>query len=667
MRLGNVSGAIDQLKAVSDLQQDQAAIALELARLLQGRGDFTGARQYIDRATRSKTATIQDMRQAASLLALQGDYTTALALLEKAFAGTAQQPPDLVLAALYRQLNQPQKTDAICRQLLEKPDAATIAFCADFYASQNRADEAQRALTLLDGLKLNPGAKELILADYATRHGSQDQALKQFQAAAQAAPTEAVAWQQLIAYCLGAGKIDEALAAADQATQKLADKTGFEALCQNAALVKDAARVTGTRQLLMMLTGPSAGNEPVLDALRIVVAAQQQKEPPRLTATKLRQLADRNPRVLPLQTITLQFYMDAGQADEAVSMATRAVQSFPATVDPLRLATSVLGAAQQWNQALGTAKEWKRLGTGETLDADLAIASAELHLGDASAASQQIQPYLERALLDPEKFSGVILLRSQGLLASHQPAEVETLLGPLLPKSVQWRNLWLSLAVRGVDDPSRASAWLDQVTPVIAADLNEKTSLAQAWMAIGKRWSNSDFDLKGRKLLEAIVQAPDAPVKALLVWGTLCEASSDWTGAERTYRQALQRDPAAAIALNNLADVLVKSRGNLQESQQLIAKALVLFPNEPAFLDTKAAVQAALKDYTGAAVTLREAQRLDPKNVEWHISLLAVLIDSGQPPAARIEMQQITTLLAASPNLTPELRQRYDALRAKLQ
>jgi tetratricopeptide (TPR) repeat protein len=667
MRMGNISGAIDQLAAVCDMQPQQAGIALELARLLQVHGDFARARQYIDRATRSRSATIPNLRQAASLLALQGEYAAALALLEKAYSGADKQPPDLVLGALYRQLNQPAKADQMCRRLLEKPDAAAIAFCADFYASEGRSEEAQHALKLLDGLKLPPGAKELVLADFSARYGTSDEALKQFRAGVQAAPNQPAIWKQLVAYCLATGQIDQALAAADQAVQKSADSGAFTTLRQNADLVKQAAHLAGTHQLLMMLTGSStADSAPVLDALRTIVAAGQQKESPRSTAAKLRQLADRNPRILPLQTITLQWYMEAGQVEEAVTMATQTIQSFPTAVEPLRLATGALGAAQQWDQALGTAKEWRRMDSAEALDADLAIATAELHLGDAGAASRQIQPYLDRALLDPEKFSGIVLLHAQALLASHRPAKVEALLTPLLPQSAQWRKLWLSLAVRAVDDPARAQKWLEQVGPLVEANLNEKTALAQAWLTLGNRWSNPQFTSKGRELLQAIVQMPNAPVIAMLNWGTLCDAASDWPAAERISRRVLQQDPASAIALNNLAYALVKGHGDLSEAQQLAAKALSLAPNSPAFLDTKAAVQAAMKDYSGAVDTLRAAQRLDPRNMEWRINLLAILIDSGQTPAARAEMREMTPLFAAASDISPALRQRYDSLRARL-
>ena len=160
--------------------------------------------------------------------------------------------------------------------------------------------------------------------------------------------------------------------------------------------------------------------------------------------------------VLALQTITLEFYIDSGQIDEAVRLATRTVQAFPAAVEPLRVETSLFGTAHRWDEALWAAKEWRRRDSGKTLDPDLAIALAELQLGDIPAANQQILPYLDRAIQDPEKFIGVILLRARGLLASHQPEQVESLVGPLLGKSKRIRSLWVSLAVDSVDEPHRA-------------------------------------------------------------------------------------------------------------------------------------------------------------------------------------------------------------------
>ena len=130
---------------------------------------------------------------------------------------------------------------------------------------------------------------------------------------------------------------------------------------------------------------------------------------------------------------------------------------------------------------------------------------------------------------------------------------------------------------------------------------------------------------------------------------------------------SLKRDPINPIALNNLASVLVKSGGDLKEAQQLAAKALSLYPKEPAFLDTMAMVQAARKDFGEAITSLKVAQQLDPQNFKWPVNVLADLITSGQICAAKDEMQQITASLPTFVNVTPEVQQRYDSLCAKLQ
>jgi tetratricopeptide (TPR) repeat protein len=326
-----------------------------------------------------------------------------------------------------------------------------------------------------------------------------------------------------------------------------------------------------------------------------------------------------------------------------------------------------LGAELRWDEALGAAKEWRRRDSSETLDPDLAIAGAELHLGDATAANQQIEPYFDRAMQDPDKFTAVILLHARALLANHQPEQVENLIGPLLSKSERFRRLWTSLAVYSLDDPQRARAWLERVAVVTPENPTEKLKLADAWISVGRRWTNSDDQQRGVSLVRALAQAQDPSTQAILTWGTTCEASADWAGAQDAYRRVLQKEPANPIALNNLASVLVTSGGDLQEAQGLVENALALYPKTPNFLDTKAMVQSARKDFNGAIASLKEAQRLDPQNFKWPVNILADLIASGQTQAAKSEVQQITAALPTFAHVTPDVQQRYDLLCAKLQ
>ncbi|HET6249642.1 MAG TPA: tetratricopeptide repeat protein [Tepidisphaeraceae bacterium] len=667
-KIGDVASAVNQLAAASDAQPDIAGLAIEVAEQFHSRGDPVRSRQYIDRACRSKTLDIATMRRAAALLALQGDYSQALLELQRVYPKDKPLPPDLMLASLYRRLDQPDKTAEICHRLMEKPTAPFVSFAADFYASQGHMGEANSALETLSSLKLPPGVKESILGNFAERHGVPDGALKHFRTAAEAAPKEAAVWQQLVGYYFGKGMIDEGLAAAEEASGNLASPGQFAVLQQNAALIKAAGKLVSARPLLMALVADSSANAPVLEAIRDVVAATQQKELPKETAAKLRRLADDNPHVLALQMVALELFIDSGQTDEAIRIATRAVQTFPSAVEPLRMETGVLSSAHRWDEALGAAREWRRRDSGEALDADLAIAHAELNLKDVSAASKQIEPYLDQAVKDPDKFSAVILIRAQGLLANQQPDEAEKLLGPLLKDSSRTRSVWVTLATRSVGDPQRAQAWLERVATVTPDQPLEKTTLANAWVIIGMRWNNPGYEKTGVAQLKALAQPSNAPTQTIMDLGMACEVTTDWHGAQDAYRRVLKNDPNNAIALNNLASVLLKDGDHLTEAQQLVTKAISLHPEVPNFLDTQASIQIARKDFPGAIKSLKEAKRLDPQNFEWRMNLLAAVLDgggSGQIESVKAEMRQIEGLPGFA-KISPEMRKRYDILREKL-
>ena len=673
MKLGNVTGAIDELAAASDAQPDFALLAVEVARLLQSHGEFSRSRQYIDRAAHGKRTSLLAVRQAASLLAMQGDYAAALSLLESAYRNQKQPAADIVLAALYRQLNQPVRTAEICAELLKKPDGASVSFAADFYASQGDAAKAKSALALLEGLSLPSGVKNSILARYAARYGNPDEALNYFQSAAAQAPQDLSVWQQLISYCFSIGNVKQALTNVEQAAHSLRDISGFDAIRQNSDLLMQSSNASGVRPLLMSLGSDPAVNGPVIEAIRTLVSANTQNQSPSRTVITLRQLADRNPRILALQTTTLDFYILAGQTDDAVQMASRTVQAFPAAIEPLRVETGLLEATHRFDQAIWTAKEWKLRDPTEALEADLAIAGSELNLGDPSSANKQIEPYLSAAVNDPDKFTGVLLLRARGLLEVHQPDQAQALLLPLLPGSAKVRGLWISLATDGLIDHAMSVAWLQKVTPLIAEKSDEQVTLANAWLSIGYRAGDLQSQQVGKQLLAALVEPKTASIQALVSWGSYCEITNDDANAIEAYRRAILcqgSDPATAkfrsIAFNNLASVLVKTNGNLEEAQRDVDQAIELRPTQSNFLDTRAMVQAARKDITGATTSLRTAQQLEPHNLEWRVNLLALLTDSGQIPAAKAEQKQIDASLTTFTNTPPGVRQKYDQICTKL-
>jgi Flp pilus assembly protein TadD len=67
--------------------------------------------------------------------------------------------------------------------------------------------------------------------------------------------------------------------------------------------------------------------------------------------------------------------------------------------------------------------------------------------------------------------------------------------------------------------------------------------------------------------------------------GNVLAGEKDWQRAERSYRAALDRNPANAEAMNNLAWVLLQ-KGDLKEARVLAEQAVKASPDNPAFRDT---------------------------------------------------------------------------------
>lgn len=93
--------------------------------------------------------------------------------------------------------------------------------------------------------------------------------------------------------------------------------------------------------------------------------------------------------------------------------------------------------------------------------------------------------------------------------------------------------------------------------------------------------------------------------------GNVLAVSEDWSGAQKSYRQALRRAPGNAEAMNNLAWVLLQA-GDLPQALNWAGQALQLQPQNPAFLDTLAEIQLAAGEFAAARQTIEQALALDP-------------------------------------------------------
>ncbi len=114
--------------------------------------------------------------------------------------------------------------------------------------------------------------------------------------------------------------------------------------------------------------------------------------------------------------------------------------------------------------------------------------------------------------------------------------------------------------------------------------------------------------------------------RPLINRGNVFAARGDWQQAEKSYRQALRREPANGEAMNNLAWTLLQ-RGDTAQALDWAQRAISALPRDPTCLDTLADIQLALGDRTAARQTVDEALALSPgeelrRGLEKKLSLL---------------------------------------------
>ncbi|MEM7577719.1 MAG: tetratricopeptide repeat protein, partial [Planctomycetota bacterium] len=378
---GRLAQAVTDAKSAQTIRPDAPGVLLELVRFEQAVGNFAAAQTILKRIAENSAADASQLRQTAAMLAGQGEYADATALLEslenRAGFATADR---LLLARLYAQGGQLREAKWQVQNLLETaPTLETVSFAADFYAQLGELDNARRVLSRLDQLSISEAQRRSIQADFASRYESGNLAASRFVEAAEADPTNATGWLRLAAFHLSRADARTALASARRGLQEVGAEPGLEALLRRGEQVSDLLEHDPSlAPLLASLLGGDGFREAADTAVRFLAEAQAEPSSPVEVAAGLRRLADEQPGFLVLQLVSAERLLRAGMPEQAQEIAGRAARAFPGSVDAAQLLTASLAADQRWDQALTAAREWRKRGARNPLAADIAIARAQL-------------------------------------------------------------------------------------------------------------------------------------------------------------------------------------------------------------------------------------------------------------------------------------------------
>jgi tetratricopeptide (TPR) repeat protein len=663
-KVDNVSGAIDQLTAAYNLQPKNEMIMLALARMKMAQGDYAQTRRLLEQILNDATTNDAMKRQVAVMLAQIGDTPEAVKLLAN---NTKADQPDLMLAELYFRSNQRDKAEAMYKKLMEKPDAMTIQSYATFLGTADRIEDANSVLRQLDNVKIGPGIASMIRAEFNRRFVSLDAAVREYENAISAAPTEVVPYVNMMSLYIERQKIDEAIAVNARAVKAVPDNKLFNLIASNGDLLKSVASKPQLQRLVQSVLSDTEHREAAVEILRTIDKAAKDKDPVLPTLAKLRLQADKYPKFLPLQILMVDLYAGAGRLEDAAALATRAMQTFPNNPEPAEQATRVMAAMRRWNEVLTMASQWRERSLAKPLAADIAMAEAYINTGDGAKAIQQVAPYRTQALADPNNFFGVISVNVRALAVSGKYDEASTILKPLLTGPQGWRDFWQIVAMQwiGPKDAKTAAAWLERLDPVIPPNSQEEFhALATNWYNLGRRANNAQWRQHGIDMVKNLAQRDDALPGAMIGYAILAYQEKDIVTAEAQYRKALAKKPDHPVALNNLAMLIVERNGDLDEALKFAKKCVEVDSANANYYDTLASVQAKRKDYAAAVASLRQALQIQPSNIEWRISLAQAHMEQGKAAEARDVLKEIDSLQPRLDTLPADQQKRIRDLRA---
>jgi predicted Zn-dependent protease len=667
VQMKRYDGAIEQLTVASKLDPTSVPIALQLAGLLQSRGDFDRVRQQLDRVL-PRIRTPDQRREAAALLAKQGDTDQAMSMLSTTQPSGPQyafdQQDDLLLAILYRRQHQLAKAEAMAKKLLEKPDVPSIQFAASLYLSEGREAEAQAALALLDKVntKLEPGMKELVLGSYYAEAQDLPKAIAHYETATKQAPTNSSAWRVLAACRIVNGQPDEAIKTLDVARQALPNDNSLTALKPHTALIRDAAPNPDLRPLVVTLIREPLYNDGVVELLRIMVDAQASTDLERV-AGKLQQLIERNPDLLPARLCLAQCFQTMGRPTNALSTLRQAMAVFPADPAPPRAAAGIYAAIGQWQELAGAAVAWRKRTNDERVAADTALACAQIGLQQYDAALQDLEPYVSAAKEHPERFGDVLTNYATALARSGRLESAAQLVQPNLAKSEAWRSIAMRISF-GIPQKTDALNWMQKIAEAIPKDaLAEQVALAETYDFLGQRLNDPALREKAWNDLKQIGDgAKTAPV-LMMAKAAQAERSGDLQSAEALYRKTIAADPTLWVAHNNLAMLILKRNGDVKEALQLAQAAAKLQPRVAAVHDTLARAESKAGDSQSAAKVMQSAIQLEPDKTEWRVMLAQYQLDSGNRIEAGKTLDGIDAAKLDVQGLSDPLRRQMEAIR----
>ena len=507
------AGAAGQLRAAIPLAPDDPTLPVRLAGLLEATGDFTGAVRAVDplaaEAADLPPAVASDVAEvyrraglperARAVLAANGAAPSAAGEVALAEADAAAGHPAAAAAAFDRVNGSPAAT------------AESVRAAAWYFAAAGDVARGRAALRRLDAVPGTSAVQRAVVgAQFEATFADPATARADLRAAAVAFPDDPRPWAALAGLELRSGDPTAAVSAANRGLARAQADPALSALRDRAQRLASLHLSPAAQPLLDAIAA-----DPTSPAAADTLAALSAGDPAAVAAA-VRAVADRDRTFAPAQALAVDQLLAAGEFASAADVATRAADAAPADPAPERLLTAVWTRAGRPDLTLAAARAWRSRSLAAPASADVAIAQAELRLGDPAAAVSQLSPSRTAGTAD----AAATETYARALSAAGRPADADAVLRPLATKAPRWRQAWLSVIADTAPTAADAARRIGQVLPLLAAgSVTDRIAVASAWATVAARFDDAAAARRGLAELDPLADVSDVPVDASVLAG----------------------------------------------------------------------------------------------------------------------------------------------------
>jgi tetratricopeptide (TPR) repeat protein len=600
--LKDLNGAVAELEEAIQLNPERSATYANLGEIELGRGNREPAEKAFTRAVELAPST------AAPHLALGTFYwaTARWVPAERELLEALRVEPDNPLAhrtaaTFFLATNRPGNAEPHLRRVLELTKSTNAAFAlADYYVSVRKESAAREILDPVSRDPKNAVAANARLAALDRSAGQADAAYKRLDGVLAADPRHLQALLLKAAFLLADGKLDDALKTANTAVDAHRDALG-------------AYYVLGRVQ--------AARRQP--DA---AIAAYQE-------------VVRLNPLATDAKVALARLHLGAGRTDSSVGLAEEALKADPQNANARLVLVQGLIARGELSRAQTDLEALKARYPN----------SAAVHAQMGMLLGKKSQPVparteFERALqLDPaslEAVGGLVALDLSTRRFDEARARVDA-----ISKKPDAKPVALMLAARTYAATGDLATSEQLLRRVLAAD----PTFLGAYGALGQIYAKQGRLDQALAEFEAMAKRDPKPVAPLTLAGMMLESQGKIAAAQEHFERAVQIDPQAAVAANNLAWIYAEHGGNLDVALQLAQTAKRQLPNAAEVNDTLGFVYYK-KDLAALAVPLlRTAVEKDPTSADYLYHLGLAYGKNGEKSKAA---ESLTRALSLKPDFS---------------